>query len=73
MKNGLRNLWCGMLAALVLSLPALAQAPQGSDQSSGSQKGRKTYAQLSPLHLLPESVNILKNAGRSAAGEVVDI
>ena len=71
MKKGLRILWCGVLAALVLSLPAMAQTPQGGDQSSGSQKGQKTYAQLSPTHLLPASVNNLKSPSRSA-GEVVD-
>jgi hypothetical protein len=71
MKKGLRILWCGVLAGLVLSLPAMAQTPQGGDQSSGSQKGQKTYAQMSPTHLLPASVNNLKSPSRSA-GEVVD-
>ncbi|MBQ9556356.1 MAG: hypothetical protein IJV05_09035 [Muribaculaceae bacterium] len=71
MTKGLRTLWCGVLAALVLALPALAQAPQDSDLSSGSQKNRKTYAQLSLSHLLPAAVNDLKAPNR-AAGEVVD-
>ena len=72
MSKGLRILWCGVLAALVLALPAIAQAPQGSDQSSGSQKGRETYAQLSASRLTPTQVNNLKSPSRDAAGEVVD-
>ena len=71
MTKGLRILWCGVLAALVLTLPALAQAPQGSDPSIGSQKGRIAYTQLSPLRLVPALVNNLKAPSR-AAGEVVD-
>jgi len=72
MTKGLRILWCGVLAALVLSLPALAQAPQGSDPSIGSQKGRIAYTQLSPLRLVPTTVNSLKAPSRDAASEVVD-
>ena len=72
MTKGLRILWCGVLAALVLALPAMAQAPQGSDPSSGSQKGRGTYAQLSASRLFPTTVNSLKAPSRDAAGEVVD-
>ena len=71
MTKGLRILWCGVLAALVLSLSAVAQAPQGDDQSSVSQKDRKTYAQSSSSRLLPATVNNLKTPSRSA-GEVVD-
>ena len=72
MSKGLRILWCGVLAALVLALPAMAQSPQDSDLSSGSQKGRTTYAQLSTLRLSPAQVNNLKSPSRDAAGEVVD-
>lgn len=72
MTKGLRILWCGVLAALVLALPAIAQTPQGSDLSSGSQKDRKTYAQLSTLRLSPTLVNNLNSPSRDAAGEVVD-
>ena len=72
MTKGLRILWCGVLAALVLSLPAMAQAPQGSDLSNGPQKGRTTYAQLSVSRLTPTTVNNLQSPSRDAAGEVVD-
>ncbi len=72
MTKGLRILWCGVLAALVLALPAIAQTPQGSDQLSGSQKDRKTYAQLSTLRLSPTLVNNLNSPSRGATGEVVD-
>ena len=72
MTKGLRILWCGVLAALVLALPAMAKAPQDSDLSSGAQKGRETYAQLSVSRLSPTQVNNLKSPSRDAAGEVVD-
>lgn len=71
MTKGLRNLLCGVLAVLVLTLPAMALTPQGSDRSSGSQKDRKAYAQMSDARLLSAPVNNLNSPSR-AAGEVVD-